>query len=124
MTFSEPPQGDYRLRGFLTASAAGTLTRLAYVFDIYDRKGRRVQRLSDELGVKAAEDPWAAVDDKALELCAARGAKDVAEFLATTPEANAVAGGEAGVTVVAARRESLKGSKPTATSGVAQLQAQ
>jgi len=94
---------SYRLRGFLTASSTQGLTRLSYVLDLYDRHGRRVQRLADELdGKPGSDDPWRAVDEKTLDIFAERAAADVASFLATTPEAVAAAGGQAGVSVVQA----------------------
>lgn len=105
VAFVETEGADYRLRGFLTASPAQGATRLAYVLDIYDRQGRRVQRLTSEAGVKADADPWRAVDEKSLNIFAERGASDIAAYLSTTPEAIAAAGGEAGVSVVAVERE-------------------
>jgi len=106
---------SYRLRGFLTASPTQGATRVAYVLDVYDRQGRRVQRLSYEAGVKAASDPWAGLDEKSLSLLAEHGAEEVADFLATTPEAIAAAGGQGGVSVVAAERAAT----PAAASALA-----
>jgi hypothetical protein len=104
IALAEADLANYRLRGFLTASPAQGATRLAYVLDVYDRRGRRVQRLTSEAGVKADADPWRAVDEKSLTIFAERGADDVAAFLSTTPEAIAAAGGEAGVSIVAVDR--------------------
>ena len=109
LTESEP-QASYRLRGFLTASSAEGATRLAYVLDVYDSKGRRVQRLTSEAELPAAADSWQAVDEKSSRAFAERGADALAAFLSTTPEAIAAAGGEAGVSVVAAER--AQGVKP------------
>jgi hypothetical protein len=110
---------QYRLRAYLTASPAQGATRLAYVLDVFDRQGRRVQRLTDEAGVKPDADPWEAVDERAIALFADRGAEDIAAFLSNTPEAIAAAGGEAGVSVAAAQHPpAAGGARP---SGVAQL---
>ena len=98
--------------------AAQGATRLAYVWDLYDRRGRRVRRLTDEAGVQASADPWEAVDDKSLSLFADRGAEELAAFLTNTPEAIAAAGAQAGVSVVAAERKPAAAPPP---SGVAQL---
>lgn len=114
VALADAGQANYRLRGFLTASPAQGATRLAYVLDVYDRQGRRVQRLSSEGGVKADADPWRAVDEKSLNIFAERGADDVAAFLATTPEAIAAAGGEAGVSVVAVEKEKTAAAAPNA----------
>jgi hypothetical protein len=110
---------QYRLRAYLTASPAQGATRLAYVLDVFDRQGRRVQRLTDEAGVKPGADPWEAVDERAIALFADRGAEDIAAFLSNTPEAIAAAGGEAGVSVAAAQHPpAADAARP---SGVAQL---
>jgi hypothetical protein len=100
------PDAAYRLRFYLTAyaGAEGT-TRFAYVFDVFDRNGRRARRLTDEIAVRGDGDPWTLLDDRALAEVAARGADALAAFLSDTPEAiAAAAGGESGVTIAAATR--------------------
>lgn len=100
------PDAAYRLRGYLTAYAgAEGATRFAYVFDVFDRNGRRAHRLTDEVAVKGVGDPWTLLDEKALAEVAARGADELAAFLSDTPEAiAAAAGNDAGVTIAAATR--------------------
>jgi hypothetical protein len=110
---------QYRLRAYLTASPVQGATRLAYVLDVFDRQGRRVQRLTDEAGVRPDADPWEAVDEKSLALFADRGAEDIAAFLSNTPEAIAAAGGDAGVSVAAAQHAPTEESPRP--GGVAQL---
>lgn len=95
-------EAAYRVRGYLTAYASEGTTRFAYVWDVFERNGRRAQRLTDEVAVKGGGDPWANLDEKALMEVAARGADDLAAFLSNTPEAIAAAASEAGVTVAAA----------------------
>ncbi len=110
---------QYRLRAYLTASPAQGATRLAYVLDVFDRQGRRVQRLTDEAGVRPDSDPWEAVDERSLALFADRGAEEVAAFLSNTPEAIAAAGGDSGVSVAAAQHApTVETPRP---GGVAQL---
>ncbi len=94
----------YRVRGYLTAYSGGEgTTRFAYVWDVFERNGRRAQRLTDEVAVKGTGDPWANLDEKALTEVAARGADDLAAFLSNTPEAIAAAAvGDVGVTVATA----------------------
>ncbi len=113
-------KAQYRLRAYLTASPAQGSTRLAYVLDVFDHQGRRVQRLTDEVGVKASNDPWEAVDERAIALFADRGAEEIAAFLSNTPEAIAAAGGESGVSVAAAQHAPAA-ADPVRPSGVAQL---
>jgi len=112
-------KAQYRLRAYLTASPAQGSTRLAYVLDVFDSQGRRVQRLTDEVGVKAGNDPWEAVDERSIALFADLGAEEVAAFLSNTPEAIAAAGGEAGVSVAAAQH--APAAEAPRPSGVAQL---
>jgi hypothetical protein len=119
VALAQPETAQYRLRGYLTASPAQAGTRLAYVLDVYDRQGRRVQRLTDEAGLKPGNDPWEAVDDKSLGLFAERGAEEIAAFLSNTPEAVAAAGNEGGVSVVAVDRKRDEAPRP---GGVARLQ--
>jgi hypothetical protein len=109
----------YRLRVYLTALPAQAGTRLAYVFDVYDRQGRRVQRLSDEVGVSSDANPWDAINDSSVAAIANRGAEDVAAFLSNTPEALAAAEKDGGVSVVAGQARASE-DKPK-VSGVAQV---
>jgi hypothetical protein len=107
------PEAAYRLRGYLTAyTSPEGATRFAYVFDVFDRNGRRAQRLTDEVAVRGAGDPWTLPDDRALAEIAARGAEEPAAFLCDTPEAiAAAAGGDSGVTIAAgARAEPAQGA--------------
>lgn len=110
------PDADYRVRGYLSAYLGAGTTRLAYVWDIFDRDGRRARRLTDEVAVKSGDAPWESLDDTALTDVAARGADDLAAFLSNTPEAIAAASGAgAGLTVAAAARAApaaAQGARP------------
>jgi hypothetical protein len=122
---------QYRARGYLSAVPAQGATRLSYVWDIFDRQGRRAQRLTDEVIVTGGADPWSGADDRALLEMARRGAGDLAAFLSNTPEAIAAAdvssgGGKTlaaaageGLSVVAAQR-SAPSPEPTRAAGFAQ----
>lgn len=93
ITSEAQDKAHYLIRGHMSASAVDGGTALAYVWDIYDNKRRRLQRLEDEIVVKGASaDPWAAADDKALASLAGRSADEIAAFLTHTPEAVAAAG--------------------------------
>jgi hypothetical protein len=106
-TAAKEADAAYRIRGYLTAYPGGDgSTRYAYVWDVFERSGRRAQRLTDEIAAKAEGDAWAAVDERTLTAIAARGADDLAAFLSNTPEAiAAAANGESGASVAAASRE-------------------
>jgi hypothetical protein len=119
VALAKPEAAQYRLRGYLTASPAQGGTRIAYVLDVYDRQGRRVQRLTDETGLKPDANPWDSLDEGSLAAFADRGAEDVAAFLSNTPEALAAAEKDSGVSVVAGQPKASE-DKPKA-GGVAQV---
>ena len=88
-----PSTAAYLARGYLTAYPVDGGSVLAAVWDLYDQKRRRVQRLEDYVQVKSTGgDAWAAADDAALAALAARSADDIAATLTNTPEAIAAAG--------------------------------
>lgn len=78
----------YLARGYISAYPDNGGARLTYVWDIYDNKAHRAQRLNDEIAIKGASpDPWSLVDAAALAALAQRSADDVAAYLSNTPEA-------------------------------------
>ena len=88
ITSDEPGKANYLVRGHMSAYAAEGGTAVAYVWDIYDSRRRRLQRLEDEGMVKGtAADPWAAADERTLATIAGRSADELAAFLTHTPEA-------------------------------------
>ena len=78
----------YLLRGYLTATAVTEGVRLTYVWDLFDRRKQRAQRLSESVVVPPrGADPWAAADDLKIGVLATRGAQDLADVLTNMPEA-------------------------------------
>ena len=78
----------YLLRGYLTATAVSEGVRLTYVWDLFDRRKQRAQRLSESVVVPSrGADPWAAADDLKIGVLATRGAQDLADVLTNMPEA-------------------------------------
>ncbi len=58
----------YRVRGYLLASSDDSASIISYVYDIYDRDGRRVHRISGrELGSASPGDPWSGVADGTVQ---------------------------------------------------------
>jgi ABC-type transport auxiliary lipoprotein component len=85
VTVVDDSQGPrYRLKGYLTASSTSDgKTMLAYVWDVFDAKNRRAQRVAG--AEPAAGDPadlWAQIDDKILQRVAAKSMDGIADFLA------------------------------------------
>ncbi len=93
ITLAEANKANYLVRGYVTAYPTETGTEVSLVYDIFDAKKNRAQRLEDSFVVKsaAAADPWSSVDPAAISNLAAKSADDLAAFLATTPEALAEA---------------------------------
>lgn len=79
---------NYIVRGYLDAHPAPGGTAVAYVWDVFDARKSRAQRVADSITVPgAATDPWSIVDDKAIASVAGKAAEDLAAFLTNTPEA-------------------------------------
>jgi hypothetical protein len=83
-----PAKARYLVRGYLTASPIEGGAEVDVVWDVFTPDKKRAQRLSDEIAVKGAgDDPWAMIDDAALNSVAAKCADDLAAYLSNTPEA-------------------------------------
>jgi hypothetical protein len=84
----EPAKARYLVRGYLTASTIEGGAEVDLVFDVFTPDKKRVQRLSDAVGVRGTgDDAWAMIDDSALDSVAAKSAGDLAAYLSNTPEA-------------------------------------
>ncbi len=94
----DPKDADYSVMGLMQAGKETRGSRVTYIGDITDKTGKRVKRIQgDEIvSPKKSGDPWALVDDAALDRVAAKAATDLHAWLtgAKTPEAAAVAGGQ------------------------------
>lgn len=90
---SDSKSANYLVKGYLSAYTATGGTALAYVWDVFDARKNRTQRVNDLIIVQGSSaDPWALADEKALASLAAKSADDLAAFLTNTPEAVAAAG--------------------------------
>lgn len=120
IVFAPPDAAQYRIRGYVTAAPAPGGARVSYVWDVFDRNGRRAQRIADELHAPAGGESQEAREDRTLAELARRSAEDIASFLSNTPEAIAAANGEgAGLSVVTAERPKPAGNG-AASPGFAQ----
>ncbi len=60
---SDDPAATYIIKGYLSAIGDASGTIIVYVWDVFDRTGRRVHRISgQEMAPGAARDPWSGVD--------------------------------------------------------------
>ncbi len=68
---ADDPSADYQLKGYLSAVGDTTSTLLLYVWDITDRSGRRVHRISGQLTAGGSgTDPWAGVSGATISTTA------------------------------------------------------
>ena len=74
---------DYTIRGYLAASQDKKSNKLAYIWDVTDKSGKRVHRILGEeiTPTKSGRDAWSTFDDKALKKIAAKTATDLAAWL-------------------------------------------
>lgn len=82
----------FRVRGYLTAQpTADGQTALAFVWDVYDEKKKRAQRVQGEsLGRRGGNaDPWVGIDQTIVAQAASDSMDAIAGFLTTTPESEA-----------------------------------
>ncbi|MDB5571258.1 MAG: hypothetical protein JWN93_2441, partial [Hyphomicrobiales bacterium] len=83
---------NYLVQGHLGAWPGEKGVTIAWVWDVFDSRKQRLQRMEDEILVGQAGDPWAAATEAVLASVAARSADELAAFLSNTPEALAAAG--------------------------------
>ncbi len=90
VTTAPSTSAHYLVQGHLSAWPGEKGVALSWVWDVFNAQKARVQRIEDQIELRAAgADPWAAVTDAALEAAARRSAEDLAAFLTHTPEARA-----------------------------------
>lgn len=92
MALTDIPRANYLVRGYLSAYPVEGGTEIGYVWDIFDARKQRTQRVTDAIFIKAKnEDAWALADDPLLASLATKSVDDLAGFLAGTPEVIAAA---------------------------------
>lgn len=93
LTVVPPKEAEYTVRGYLVAAPDQQGTKLSYIWDISDKSnGRRKRLQGDELiAGKKGGDPWALVDDAAIQRVADKTADDLVNWLATEGQGGAVA---------------------------------
>lgn len=74
---------DYTVRGYLAASQDKKSNKLAYIWDVTDKSGKRVHRIIGEESTpaKAGRDAWSTFDQPALQKIASKTATDLAKWL-------------------------------------------
>lgn len=82
---------NYLVRGYLSAAPAEGGSSFSLVWDVYDSKKRRTQRIDDAIFVKGAPATLETADNAVLSQIAAKSADDLAAVLSNMPEAIAAA---------------------------------
>ena len=83
-----PTSARYLVRGYLSASLVQDGAEVDFVWDVFTPDKQRAQRLSDAIIVRGSgDDPWAMVNQAALDSIAAKCADDLSAYLSNTPEA-------------------------------------
>lgn len=86
------PTANYVLRGYLAPQAEGGTTAVSFVWDLFDRAGNRLQRLSGEARLPAASaDGWSLVQGSGARAIAEASAVEIARFLNAPASAARVA---------------------------------
>jgi len=110
INLTDPKIANYLVRGYLNSGPAAGGAAFSVVWDVYDAKKRRIQRIDDVIFVKdAAPDR---IDETVLNQVAAQSADDLAAVLSNMPEAIAESSSTSAKTVSVAQ-----------TSGVSRLPA-
>jgi hypothetical protein len=91
-----PKDAEYTIRGYLVAAPDPKGTKLSYIWDVSDKANKRKRIQGDELiEGKKGGDPWAAVNDAAMQRVAAKAIEDIAAYIpkggATAPDSAAPA---------------------------------
>jgi hypothetical protein len=74
---------EYTIRGYLVAAADPKGTKLSYIWDVTDKSGKRAKRFQgDELiEGKKGGDPWALIDDAAIDRIASSTTSKIAAWM-------------------------------------------
>jgi len=84
----------YTLRGYVVAARENTGTKISYIWDVTDKAGQRVNRITGEQISKtgASRDPWSAVTPEVIKSISDKTAGSLATWIKTqTPPAAAAA---------------------------------
>ena len=73
---------EYTVRGYLVAAPDPKGTKLSYIWDVSDKANKRKRIQGEELiEGKKGGDPWAVVDDSAMQRVATKAIEDIANYL-------------------------------------------
>lgn len=77
-----PKDAEYTVRGYLVAASDPKGTKLSYMWDVSDRANKRKRMQGEELiEGKKGGDPWALVDEAAMQRVAAKAVDEIAAYI-------------------------------------------
>lgn len=77
-----PKDAEYTIRGYLVAAPDPKGTKLSYIWDVSDKTNKRKRFQGEELiEGKKGGDPWAVVDDNAMQKVAAKAIEDISAYV-------------------------------------------
>ncbi len=76
-------KAGYNMRGYVVSSSEGSGAKLAYIWDLNNKSGRKQTRITGEksLAGSRGSDPWAGVDDQVIAAIASDTADQLAGWL-------------------------------------------
>ncbi len=87
-----PKDAEYTIRGYLVAASDPKGTKLSYIWDVSDKANKRKRIQGEELiEGKKGGDPWAAVDDAAMQRVAGKAVGEISDWLPKNGPAPALA---------------------------------
>lgn len=86
-------KSEYTLRGYVVSANEKGKTKVSYIWDLTDRTGKQVNRISGEELVASGtgKDPWSGVTPQVVDLISNKTAGSIAAWLPTQGQAAAVA---------------------------------
>jgi hypothetical protein len=86
-------KSEYTLRGYIVSANEKGKTKVSYIWDLTDRTGKQVNRISGEeiVAPGASKDPWSGVTPQVVDLISNKTAGSIATWLPTQGQSAAVA---------------------------------
>jgi hypothetical protein len=120
MPVVSPKEAEYTVRGYLVAAPDPKGTKLSYIWDVSDKANKRKRIQGEELiEGKKGGDPWAVVDEAAMQRVALKAIEDISAYLPKGGEGPAVASSGGGTATAAASSSTPAPATTAATTASA-----
>ncbi|MGE0515175.1 MAG: hypothetical protein AB7O71_14555, partial [Hyphomicrobiaceae bacterium] len=88
------PSADFGMRGYLVAARDRGSIKVSYIWDVTDKSGKRVNRVTGEEnvpGAQGAKDPWSAVSPSVTQAIADKVASSLGAWVPSQPHSTPIA---------------------------------